>query len=521
MIIYQKKTQHPHVFANYKPLRNRLRETALIDTLYAISAYERYLVHSKPFPPDVRPHPSLRYRAVKWSIIAPWELEILVQEAIINCPDVPRASKSMRDTNHCAKIVNGLKTLENEISGINLDHHDIFFELFKLAHKEFSWQSFTADNIHLSRYHAIYSGEAISRLIETRYGLTAKELFFIGWLAYTHFSDNWRLEVPSLRISERMKSDMKKFLNRASLPYPILKECLERNRTMTPYYGHTFNPIRAHPIVQYGSASHSTYLCCSPTLLFWKITDGLYYDLVGMPGFDKAIGDAFQTFIGEYLKRIGCENKITVYPEMEYKKGRDLKRTCDWILEDADATVFVECKAKRIPLLAKNDIGSLEAEMDKTAAIIAQIYKTILDFKQGLYPQAKYAGKSIYPVIVTLQDWFLFTEAPEEILGEKIKERFSKEGLSMDLIQEIPYTICSSWDFEKAALIMKQKGINDLWKEKIQNAEKKKWLLGTYCEDKYSELLRAVTYDFFLDDLRASFESIIGIERSVGENPRG
>jgi hypothetical protein len=505
MIIYKKK-EHPLVVQNYKPLRKKLRRTALIDTLYVISAYDRYITGSKPFPANIKPAGDLLQRPIKWSLVSPWELETLIQESIINCQDTHLAQKSMKDPHHFGITLNSLKTLGNELDGINIQNHTIFFELFRMAHKQFHWESLTPHSIHLSRYFHIYSGPILSQFVQKIYGLTTRDLFFIGQLAYTYFNENnWRLGVPAVNISKTLKENLEKFLNRASLPYPVLKECLEYNHTLTPYYGWTYNPMRAKPIIEYGTPG--TYFCCLPTMVFWKFTDGLYYDLVGMPGFDNAIGDAFQAFIGECFKRIGYERKILIYSEEKYLKGQ--RRTCDWILEDDDATVFVECKVKRMPLLAKIAIESLDAELDKTVGIVIQIYKSIEDFKKGLYPNIKYKGKPIYPVIVTLQDWYFFTDAPERLLEEKIEKRFKEEGIDLTLVKDHPYTICSSWDFEKSAVIMKHKGISDVWKEKLGDPKKRKWLLGTYCVEKYADLLESLSFDLFVGDLRATFQEVI------------
>jgi hypothetical protein len=41
------------------------------------------------------------------------------------------------------------------------------------------------------------------------------------------------------------------------------------------------------------------------TLLYWRFTSGLYYNLVSVPEFANEFGDGFQTYVGD-VNRILC-----------------------------------------------------------------------------------------------------------------------------------------------------------------------------------------------------------------------
>jgi len=81
--------------------------------------------------------------------------------------------------------------------------------------------------------------------------------------------------------------------------------------------------------------------------------------------------------------------RTRLYPECEYRVGKESKRTVDWIVDQEGAALFVEAKTKRMRFEAKVEIVQediLPIELDKLAAMIVQVYKSIRDYRDGRYP---------------------------------------------------------------------------------------------------------------------------------------
>jgi len=74
-----------------------------------------------------------------------------------------------------------------------------------------------------------------------------------------------------------------------------------------------------------------------PTLLFWRITTGLYYSLKEQAGFPTAFGDSFQAYAGEVLQRRIVNPAMQVLGEAEYHVGQNRKDSIDWIVQEGDA----------------------------------------------------------------------------------------------------------------------------------------------------------------------------------------
>jgi hypothetical protein len=82
----------------------------------------------------------------------------------------------------------------------------------------------------------------------------------------------------------------------------------------------------------------------------------------------------------------------------------------DWILSDQTGHVFIEAKTKRLTVNARvsSDMAALEKDLKVLAAAVAQHYRNIQDAVDGKTEWAN-DGLPIYPLIVTLEDWYIFS----------------------------------------------------------------------------------------------------------------
>jgi hypothetical protein len=134
--------------------------------------------------------------------------------------------------------------------------------------------------------------------------------------------------------------------------------------------------------------------CPLPTLLFWRITTGLYYSLKAQPGFPTAFGESFQTYAGEVLQQRIVNAAMQVLGETKYHVGQNRKDTVDWIVQEGDAAaLFVECKTMRLTWASKSgmsDLSALAQDIRKLAGAVVQVYKAIRDYRAGSYPHLPY-----------------------------------------------------------------------------------------------------------------------------------
>lgn len=127
--------------------------------------------------------------------------------------------------------------------------------------------------------------------------------------------------------------------------------------------------------------------------VFWRFTSGLYYSLRDQQGFSYDFGQSFQDYVGTVLSARILNEQMKVHPEAEFHLGKSRKDTTDWIVQEGDeSALFIECKTKRLTWASKSglaDLGALQQDIQKLAGAVVQLYRTIADYRLGLYPSLR------------------------------------------------------------------------------------------------------------------------------------
>ena len=249
-----------------------------------------------------------------------------------------------------------------------------------------------------------------------------------------------------------------------------------------------------------------------PTLLFWRITAGLYYEILHEDNFGEYFGVSFQNYAGEIIEKSNNEKKINYIPEGVYYIGKARKATVDCIAYDAGSALFVECKTKRLILQAKIELANasvIQAELEKMSQFILQIYKTIDDYRNNYYPSFKFdKNTQIYPLIVTLEDWYLFGDKLIVDLKSLVEQKVQDASLPLSYLDDMPYSICSIEEFEDLMQIVQLHGLQSVMKDKVFDKEKKRWNLKTYLATCFGDEMKSLEY-LFEEDYKTLFERIV------------
>jgi extradiol dioxygenase family protein len=98
----------------------------------------------------------------------------------------------------------------------------------------------------------------------------------------------------------------------------------------------------------------------------------------------------------------------------------------DWVLSDSTGHLFIESKTKRLTINAKtlSDTASLDKDLSVMAMAVVQHYRNIRDAQDG---RTKWAddGLPIFPLILTLEDWFIFSPRINEMLTQLLLQRYT------------------------------------------------------------------------------------------------
>lgn len=500
------------IYPIYCPLRNYLRQQKLNESLLAIHAHIQYLQFQSSLPQYITGEP-FGYRSMKKFRdllkfhVFPWELTILYKEILINS-QLYGSPHSLLDWHYFSEAVNKLKGLENEIAKLYSTKENVLLELFRISHRQFRWQrALTMDAP--ARYWKIFSYKNLHEIVVKSVGLTIEEIIKIGMSLLGVYKDKIALYYPPRsELPGITQEKIDKFLEHFCIDYDELKKRLVAEQQYNEKFIYSYSSTVAYPLIKHQWDGREAILCPVPRYLFERITDGIYYEICHTPGFDHPFGEAFQQYIGDVL--VAVFTKGSIYPEAKYGKTN---RTVDWIIEDETATLFIECKTKRLTTGAKAqlfDMAELESELGKIADAVVQVYKAMNDFKNGLYPQAKYRpDKPLYPMVVTLEEWFIYGDLIVNKLNEYVLKGLKSVGFSEDLLATSPYCVVSAEVFEAFILIANNHGVRDVLEEKTNDKEKRYWEIENYLRYKYPEDINKTGCPF-IPELDQRIDAMLG-----------
>ncbi len=144
-----------------------------------------------------------------------------------------------------------------------------------------------------------------------------------------------------------------------------------------------------------------------PDFVMWKPTpSGLYFTGLRRWGeaFTRDLGKLFQAYVGRHLALI---SSATLYPEIEYKEGRNRNKSIDWILVFPELVLLVEVKVGRpkqaVQSGAEGAAEALRAAFDKAFNQLDTTYELI----QAQRPEFGHipADRPILGIVVTLEDF--------------------------------------------------------------------------------------------------------------------
>jgi hypothetical protein len=498
----------------YRKVKSITRQLGLRDSLYVVWAYSQYLqVNEFELPGDIEAAPQFVNAEMPRQVLGEWTVEQIAREVIRYADEEPRNNRALSQWATLAEVANTLRDLEEEIYRDHIRGAPFQLEFMRLAHRQFVWQQFRYGWVPIIRYYKLFNTPAITALAQRATGLTIDEIYLIGLAYLGTFSDHPRasLEV-NVQISGLTRQHFDRFLAFTSLSRSALSKKLRAEHTLGESFAYQYSSLREFPLVQISYRGRDEIACPMPTLLFWRITTGLYYNLRNIPGFSDAFGASFESHVGEILRQRITSTEMTVLEQEEYHVGSNRKHTVDWILQqNADAALFFECKTKRLTWASKvgiSDLSALEQDIGKLAEAVAQVYKTINDYRAGHYPQLGYVEpRCIYPVIVTLEDWYLFGDEMLGRLGAAVRDIMAAAALPLEWLEEMPYSIMSVHEIGKVAGVVNVVGIVPFASGKINDPEFKHSAFGAYCNNRYPDEVRSLRH-LFIDEFDAMFADL-------------
>ena len=398
-----------------------------------------------------------------------WELEFLLTEVIKNglqnhftqCTE-RSIIYTLRDISCMGELVNTIRNFDDSLSKkIKEDSERILKQIFRVFHRQFHWQDGSIAN-QMYRYYKIYSHSKLDELIKSKTSLSIFEIIQIGFAFISSFIKTHVLQLPvKFNIQAFTDEQSNKFVDTFAINYEDLKRKLLEVDGFDDNMFYKYNPLYENPIFLLNGNLYCPFI----PLFISQITKGIYYQIYKENDFGDAFGRSFQAFVGLIIEKV-IDKKFKLIPEEKYKVGKNPKDSIDWILEDSNSYLFIECKAKRLQLLAQSELWNdikLNEEIEKMSDFIVQSYKTITDFENGLYTHITYSiEKKPFLLILTLEEWLInFHHHYYSLIKPLVIEKLKAQSINEKIIDEIPYFITSCPKFERDIQLLNHLGIKD------------------------------------------------------------
>ena len=191
--------------------------------------------------------------------------------------------------------------------------------------------------------------------------------------------------------------------------------------------------------------------------------------------------------MGDVLQVTKKNAEHAIFAEARYGPKKRRADTCDWIMATQTAGAFIECKSKRMSLAARmGEPTAFDDELGKLGQGIAQLYRSLNDYRAGKYPQLQYdAGRRVYPVIVDSEEWYLVGDPILKRLDSAVRAHLKEMEVPEAFVDDAPFSLLSVAEFEAAAQIIEKVGIAQFFDTKHQHAEMRVWSFHEYMRDTF------------------------------------
>lgn len=415
--------------------------------------------------------------------IAPWTLETLVNELLATPKaeglGVGRTRVLRHDRFAVLRELAGIVIkLENAEDGIFLQKYDVFYEMARIAQRQFSWQRGVANAPHLYRSMLLYGSGSAGAYFEEGAGISVADFVKVGaCMSGTLTARDWvdrRRDLSQIGIGPVAREAA---LGKLAIGHGEARRLAAAMRAGARHTAYRPSLLRDYPIIAFGAAGERLRAPI-PELIMYRYTTGLYLDVVrGGAAVWSDIGRRFERYTFEYLSAMMAP--YAVEGEKSYGPKKAGYRTPDVLVSDAAGVIAaVECKAKRMSFEARyadDPIAEAAVGFDELAKGIFQLWRFFSHARRGLTEPTRISA-DCQGIIVTADSWLSMARNQAKQVFDTAHALADLDGgIATEDRREIAF--CQIEDVEFSL----QRGTADSFLaacRRIASGEKKGWMLS-------------------------------------------
>ncbi len=413
-----------------------------------------------------------------------------------------KPTRSLATWEHLASAVNAIRYYGDAVFDGEKDG-GVMLTLHRIAHQQLPrFSRFSRSK--MGRYLALYRFDALSPFFRKRIGIDVDSYFAMAFAVISASNQrpcsNRQTDYSVLGVDPLCSE---RFFSRIVGSAEEIRAKLISEQRLGDCWEYTFNALHFKPLVAFDAKHPERLICPLPHAVESRLTEGVFFDVFSdRPGFEKAYGDAIEHIVGRMLQSLPSSYSV-IKPDKEVVGKLEFAGT-DWIIGDGVDKAYIECKAKRLALRGRvaEKVEDLRDEMRHLADAVLQNYRNI--DRAIRRPIASSETGSAFSIVVTLEDWFLFSPVATDMLEQMVTEGLHSAGLPIDLRERIPYLIFGAESFQHAIAAMLSHSISDVLGG-LQMPKYQGWVPSTYLQERFADANPAAIGDFERD-----FEALVG-----------
>jgi len=462
-------------FEQFKPIRNQLRRFNLFDSLAVIREYVVAFDSKKErrFLRNIEKSDS--------KIIMPNIIDFCIANIILYSQTLP-TPKSISQYKDRYKLISAIESIEYRINEHGIDRDVwLWFHAFGLNQsKQYTGNLYS--NVY--RYYSIFNNDVDLRdRIEKMIGISYHDYIACSFWIYSIFGSKDGFCIPKsylFSMGEKYNNtpftikNINTVLSLITMPLASIREAIKGYISYDETMFWLFNSPHIHfPLIEY----ETNIYCVSPQYLLNQITSGIYY-MADIPNSNlvNQFGKSFENYVGYIISENNESCRYFISPEIEYENS---KKTSDWIIQDANTIVLIECKTKRLTEHSKvqqtidfnNDINSnpLLKDITTIAGGVTQLYKVYNDSLNSKIDKLPYnSNKQFVPILVTLEYMLPSIPTISSKVTEIVRINLLKANIDDSIIDTYPFHIIPISDFEYNIQIMMHEGFENYFQNKTK-----------------------------------------------------
>lgn len=498
----------------YRYVQRRARRFNLLGSLKHMWVYMHHMTDRPRRPLPLAYVPPIQLPTpgeIPFSWLPPHQLDLVLRELILHGDLHNPGTRNLQQWDHIARLANAVK-MHAELAAEARGEEGLYETLHLIGHQQLPWQQLSLKR-DMTRMAILLRSPAVRPLVEGAFGMTVEQYFTVAFwtLALAHERPCWR-RTHDYGLNGISNVAVEAFNDRISDSILAQRASQKAFQEHTPNWEYSWNPLQFKPLIAVQLDDGIHYYCPAPSHLHRRLFAGAFYDLVSVKGFPEAFGNAFGDLVGLVLQR-GCPALQARKPKPYRGPSGSKHEGTDWIGSDGTATVFVECKAKRLTRDAQvlRDPAELDKDIRELAKAVYQNYRNIQEAMDGCTDWSP-DGLPIYNIVATLEDWILFSPMTQQRLAAYVLEWLREKGLDPTIVERIPYSICCVYELEELVFAWCDRSVQGVMAAR-HGGEHDRWMIGPYLRANF-ENVRQRAHELLTTESEMMFAEIEGIVKA-------